>query len=346
MKKDVGAATLILTVILLVAAVLMLIFSSNHSKLLQKTSTNQYNNSQASQAAEAGFQYALAYISKNYSTIVAAPSGGLISYTIASTTLSNNASYSVVITNPTANNFDLLKIVSTGRSPDNTATRVVQGLVYPSSILIHPPSLPVTSKNQATIGGSSQVINMQNNSTVSSGGSVSFSGSGSTLTSSGGSDKNSIGSDVNQNVSSLTNATTDTFFNSYFGSSASTVQGEVSNFFSSASKSDLDGLTGASIWVDSNLSLNGNVTIGSATAPVILIVNGDLSINGNLTFYGFIYATGNLSISGSADLTGGAVTAGQLSMTGNGALTYNSTTLNTSGKYSSFSLVPGSWKDF
>jgi len=48
------------------------------------------------------------------------------------------------------------------------------------------------------------------------------------------------------------------------------------------------------IWHDGDLTLSGDVTIGNAAAPVVLIVKGNLLISGALQFHGLIFSAGNL----------------------------------------------------
>ncbi len=65
--------------------------------------------------------------------------------------------------------------------------------------------------------------------------------------------------------------------------------------------SDLNGKQGVSHLgrsAGSYCYFNSGTVIGSATNPVILIVNGNLSVSGSVNIYGFIYVTGNLTSSG------------------------------------------------
>ena len=108
--------------------------------------------------------------------------------------------------------------------------------------------------------------------------------------------------------------------------------------------------TGGLYWQDGDLSLSGS-TYGSATAPVIIVVNqGSLSFAGQPTVYGFIYvlprAGGTVDLSG-AKIIGGLAAAGPLNLTGGINVARDDAVLNQL-KYSAgtFAKLPDSWRDF
>jgi len=76
------------------------------------------------------------------------------------------------------------------------------------------------------------------------------------------------------------------------------------------------------VWVEGDLSLD---SLGSSTSPVTLIVNGDLTINGNTDFYGIIYATGDISGTGTPVIYGSLIaekTSGVHSMSATSTLVF------------------------
>lgn len=110
------------------------------------------------------------------------------------------------------------------------------------------------------------------------------------------------------------------------------------------------GLTGL-IWVEGDISLTGG-TVGSATNPAILIVNGDLSLSGNPNIYGVIYVTGTLDISGTPVVKGSIVSENGPN-NGNGTLTlvfkpWSSDGSNQSPPFinGTGAVIAGSWKDW
>lgn len=112
------------------------------------------------------------------------------------------------------------------------------------------------------------------------------------------------------------------------------------------------------IIVDGNC--NPGSTIGSVSEPVVLIIrNGDLTINGNSALYGLVFAysstpataTTDISLKGGAIVNGALVANYQLGKTANGTFDakYDQTVLSNISNGSAFqifNLVPGSWRDW
>lgn len=119
------------------------------------------------------------------------------------------------------------------------------------------------------------------------------------------------------------------------------------------------------LWVDGNLTLEAD--LGSATAPVLLVVNGGtLTINPNVTVVGLVYVVGTLPnplaatvaapSSGPSAIQGALVAGGSLQFThpggtpgsGNGlTVTYDRAVLNLlRTTYGSWVRLPGGWRDF
>lgn len=361
-KSEQGAATLLLTLLLLANITLIVLFAANYSLMGQKITSNQYRNNQAFMAAQAGIGYATAYAQTNYSTITANPVGGHINYSDASTTnvsLANGATFTAAYTNPTANNYNLLLITSTGYSADGTASHTITDLVQQGSALLSSPNAPLITKGNVTLGGNAEVQNHSTNSTVQSGGTVTISASAVTELQSGvASNSAHIGADVTQNSSSLTNLTVSDLFATYFGVSEATfLATKVNHYYSNSSNtnynSSLNGLTGTIIWIDqtpgTTATINSNTTIGSAANPVILIVNGNFSMTGTANIYGTVYVIGgtNASMLGNAGIIGGLITTDTLSLSGSTEVTYSPTVLQKVQQTQTYyAKVPGSWKDF
>lgn len=364
-KKSKGAATLILTVMLLFAATLIVLFGASYSLMHQKIISNQMRNQEAYQAAEAGLEFGIIYLQQNKDAILASPIGGFIpAYTNASTTnvtLANNSKYSIVYSNPIANNYIIILVTSTGVSGDSTATRVVSQQVAFGSLLTSGSTTAVVAKGDVNMSGNASIVNTESSKTLESSSGVSISGSSNTITSGGvSSTAGNIRSDVVSNIAALSAMTASDYFASYFGASSSIIQASVANYYSSSTANNysnvLNGKTGTSIWINQTggaAQINGNTIIGSAANPVLLIVNGSLQISGNVTIYGFVYVQGPYSaqtdISGNVSIEGALANGDNFVMSGNADVTYNSAILEkvknaTPSSY--FAKVPGSWKDF
>jgi Tfp pilus assembly protein PilX len=364
-RKVHGAVTLIFALTLIILSTLIIIFAANFGGIQDKSIANQSRSSQAFNAADAGLEFGINYLQQNYSTIVATASGGYINYSDSSTTnvsLANGSKFSVVYTNPTASNYTLITITSTGSNSDSTSTHVVSQQVYQGSILSSGGNNAIVSKGNISLSGNVQVKNTNSNQTVQSAGTITFNGNSETITSAGvASNSSTQGSDIQQNVSSIANESTNTFFANYFGTTnTTTVQNSMAHVYTNSASTDysstLNGMTGTSIWINQNggttASLSGNTVVGSASNPVLLIVNGPLSLSGNVSIYGFVFvlgSSGTTILTGNDTVNGALITSDNTSISGNAVITYNPSIINTIKNYSAlsyFAKVPGSWKDF
>ena len=104
------------------------------------------------------------------------------------------------------------------------------------------------------------------------------------------------------------------------------------------------------IWVDGDMVLNSNAVFGSATQPIMLVVNGNAEVRGTMTIYGVLYCqngTWDNTGGGDAQIIGAAIAEGNFTATGTPNPTYASDVLaalrETSGQ---FAKVPGGWRDF
>ncbi len=111
------------------------------------------------------------------------------------------------------------------------------------------------------------------------------------------------------------------------------------------------------IIVDGECKPSGDV--GSTAAPVVLIVrNGDLTVNGNQKLYGLVFAYSSAPASATTDvkLTGGAIVNGALVANyqlGHANGTYDArydaavlSNIENGAAYQVISLIPGSWRDW
>ncbi len=327
-NKQVGAATLLMSVVLMTVSTLIVLFAANYSLTHTKSVSNFNKNQQAYHAAQAGLEYGIAYVAQNGSTITANPVSGYINYgsadaNLTNVSLANNASYSVTYTNPTANNYRLLTITSTGVSDDGTATEIVRQQVYAGV-----SSLNAAMTTQGNLVSSGNVTIAGPNG-VHAGGSV---------TQSGNVNINSIV----QNDTTLRNMTSDALFSSVFGVSKASMQAQ-STYFANTSGLQYNTLTGRN-WINSSVVISGNKTIGSAANPVLLVINGSLIASGTVTIYGVVYVMGGVTMSGNVNFNGGVVSQGAITLSGSvGA--YNSSIVS-AFTASNYAKIPGSWKDF
>lgn len=103
------------------------------------------------------------------------------------------------------------------------------------------------------------------------------------------------------------------------------------------------------ILVEGNATLDGN--LGTAAAPVALIVEGNVTVSGAGTIVtGFVYGTsGTWTITGTPQISGAIASEVAATMGGGGTLSvnYDLAALNKLRfEYGSFVRVPGGWRDF
>ncbi len=104
------------------------------------------------------------------------------------------------------------------------------------------------------------------------------------------------------------------------------------------------------LWVDGDVSLDGPLSLGTPSRPVMLLARGVLRVSGSVTAHGLLHGSRiewNDNGSGAGLLRGAATS--EAGYTGNGApdLYYDAATLALlKGNSGSFARVPGSWRDF
>lgn len=103
-------------------------------------------------------------------------------------------------------------------------------------------------------------------------------------------------------------------------------------------------------WIDGPAALSSNVTLGSVADPMVIVVNGALTVTGPMQINGLIYARGNIGWTNTSAqlslLTGALIGEGTLQSGGLVDLVYDAAIMNVlSNKVGSFVRVPGSWRD-
>ncbi|MED5621337.1 pilus assembly PilX family protein [Ideonella sp. BN130291] len=102
------------------------------------------------------------------------------------------------------------------------------------------------------------------------------------------------------------------------------------------------------LWIVGDATL-ADVELGTTAAPVVLVVDGRLSLSAGVRITGFMLARSlqwDHGASGSAWLRGAAMVAGDAQLSGTPDLMYDAAVLHTLNRLTgSFVKVPGSWKD-
>jgi len=107
---------------------------------------------------------------------------------------------------------------------------------------------------------------------------------------------------------------------------------------------------GRIVWAEGDVALNGGASLGTATAPVALVVTGNLSLN-NITVFGLVHGRAAAwAVSGSGGVVNGALVAeNDLTITSGATLTVvrDAAVLDrVRAQHGSFVRVHGGWKDF
>ena len=105
---------------------------------------------------------------------------------------------------------------------------------------------------------------------------------------------------------------------------------------------------GRVLWLDGGVDFDSAGGVGTLTAPVVMIVNGDIIFSQPVDVYGVVYTRGAATVSaGNGAIYGAFIAEGSLTGTGTPTLIYNKPVLDRLGLlYGSFARVPGSWKDW
>jgi len=98
------------------------------------------------------------------------------------------------------------------------------------------------------------------------------------------------------------------------------------------------------IWVNGNLDINTVADLGSNLNPLMLVVNGTLTVSANARITGFVHANGIAWSAAGATVQGAMVSSTTFTATSLATLSYDRKVMDTIRlRYGSFVRVPGSW---
>ena len=107
------------------------------------------------------------------------------------------------------------------------------------------------------------------------------------------------------------------------------------------------------LWLTGSLNVDSAGDIGSATEPVVIVVNGDLTFPvGGVTIHGLVFnrlagAATNWITAGSGTVRGAVFAEGGVAGNGTTTISYDADILNrVRGNVGTFVRAPGSWRDF
>lgn len=157
------------------------------------------------------------------------------------------------------------------------------------------------------------------------------------------------------NDDSLRNTTEDQMFQTFFGVPKTTWRDSVADRVLTCPCTAADVSTALSgnyrkLWLQGDLSINSNISLGSVNDPFVMIVDGAIHMNGGPQVYGVLYGTAvtwDNTGGGSALLMGAAISEGNYSGNGTPDYYYDPRVIaNLTSIPGRFVRVPGSWRDF
>ncbi|OGT33604.1 MAG: hypothetical protein A3C44_01830 [Gammaproteobacteria bacterium RIFCSPHIGHO2_02_FULL_39_13] len=364
--REKGMVALAFVMIILFVITIVTLFSAQVIVTENKIYDSAENNIDALNAAQAGVDSALVYLNRNVSSVTgnASPTGldvcasasntvCLASNTLQActsspegptTTLSNNATYTMKFSCVTASDTTTLKITSYGVSADGSATRtvsaIVKSYVYGSAINYPPPSgsgassIPLVTSGAVSLSQSSNLTASSTGATVAviSGGALTFANSATVIA--GGTTLNrhspvaTYSPTIQQNtagVAAMTNAQMQT---TYLGDAITNFAnyaniilrpGGNTTYSNTTSSSGSNAWAGKIVYLDMSTAGDDTPTTNTATFqsafyagttnnPALIVVNGNVDIQGSsmnaATVIGGVYANGALTITQAATVTG------------------------------------------
>ncbi|HJV25673.1 MAG TPA: PilX N-terminal domain-containing pilus assembly protein [Aromatoleum sp.] len=269
-------------------------------------------------------------------------------------------------------------VVACGWSDDNSARKRIVSFVAQSQPVPGTIANPLTSHGAVTFSGNSTVVNYFNNLTVWTGNTLANTGNtGKTVirrptSTAGALTSNQVdtevgngnqvcntnqapdlicttstgvfGPDVIQSDSSLAGLTADQFFENFLGLPPTLYKAtEAKEVVAGANAGTItDG--GKVYWVDGNATISQD--IGSLEHPVVIVVDGDLTLSGNSTIFGIVFVKGNLATSGGPKIRGALLATGDVNSAGALNVIYDPEAIRNTKTLGTYASAPGAWRDF
>ena len=356
-------ATLLISIVLLIAITLVVLVSSQSVITQQRIIANEQRSVQAFEAAYAGLAYGLSYFQSNTadgngdSTLDVLHSGN---WEFVSGT--SGPAYRVkFVDDVDVGNIRLVSIVAEGRSDDSSALSRMSVTVSGTPAVSEGPDNPVTARGVIGMTGSGTITNPEGSTTIWSGENVDFTAMASntlikhpsasgTIESSSASNK---GPDIIDNDSNLSTLSDNDFFRNFFGLTPDNYRATIpgldlttADYTKAELKTELQNTPHRVIWLDGDIDLTGNLTLGTIAEPVVIIVDGDKFGAGNVEVNGLLFVTGDWSGSGSLEVNGASIVRGGMSGTGSLDVIYSSAALGNLGSAGKGAVMPGTWIDF
>ncbi|TCK05942.1 hypothetical protein [Marinobacterium mangrovicola] len=350
-----GMATLVTAVVLLIAVLGVLFYMSGVVNRETQLVANEYRGKQAFHAAQGGIDRGI-YEIQLQQTSAAFPVSR--SFDVAS------YGYMADLVSGAEAEFSVIR--SEGYSDDSSTQRILYQVLAKNPLFPSMATIPLVAKGNATLSGTFELINNDENINVWTGGGIDKNGAFQTKIMIDGqpnqisTTKNTIGPDVIHSDPELASATKEEMLVSLVGYSLAELKGMAgSNVYADEMTRDefnsavANSSTGVIYYTDDSdpdkaYGLPSNTTIGTEDSPVILVVDGSLDIQANSTFYGLIISTKTIEkINGGPYIYGGIIGLEDADI-GNGNFTIENSPGVSDGFKNRFvlSAVNGGWRDW
>ncbi len=346
--RDRGAAILFLVTLLLFPAGLLALYAARVILSEQRLSANDVLAHEAQHAAQAGLEAAFVAIASLDPAEPVFDGNGYVELAGPAAALGNGAAFSTRIDNHGLTPWDsgLLRIESTGTASDGVGMQVVRQLAHRDPWLAHPLPAPLVARGDVTLASDGAIDNADRPYAVWSGGAAVVPAA--VLITVAGAPACPVEGicDADARLAALSS---DGMFANIFGRPPG-LMASLSRI-AHCDPCAGDGLDGDDrpLWVE---GATGTITIaggaaGSPETPVILVIDGDLSIAADTTVHGLIHVLGDwLPGGGALTLRGAMTVAGAVQDPGRVTLAYDSGILDLLGARGPFVRIAGSWSDF
>lgn len=346
---------MLVTMVLLFLGTIAVMSASRVVFFEQKTANNSYKNEQALAAARAGVEKGIAYLSNVSKDVLpnkdslfdrktrkfkgADASGAKV--LPAEKLGTGHSEYVITYSQPDQANDPFLILVKAvgcaegcgGCPADCQASATVTQLVKFRQLMPNLPDDALIARKNVKLGGSTSAQNST--------------GVGFAVLAGGTVDVKKVDGVVEGGLGKLQDIEPDDFFYWFFGETKADVKAAVPN---------LDAVfpppgEGGIFWVNGDVEVHSNTTFGSPEDPVVIIVDGNMQLNGVITVYGVVYVVGGPggwenSGGGNADIRGAAISEASTTSTGNLDIIKDQDVLNNIVATTRAAKVMGSWRDF
>lgn len=154
-----------------------------------------------------------------------------------------------------------------------------------------------------------------------------------------------MGPDVIQSDQNLANLTEDQFFENFLALPPADYKNTMAEKVVAGAEAGSITEGGKVYWVDGDATIGQN--IGTLAKPVILVVDGDLTLSGDLVIFGVVFVRGDLRTNGKPKVRGAVVASGEVDSNGTMNIIYDPDAISNIVKVTgTYATVPGTWRDF